>query len=207
MGIGTAEFYGYSYKLGTSMAAPHVTGAVALLASMFPSESVAQLKDRILDNTTHLPSLVDICATEGMLNLYAAIMANPAPEINVRFGDRNIDDGAILDAKTKPVEKIVGKEFTFTIENKGNSTLNLTGSPDLVYLSGPAATYFQVTQQPISPIPLVSSTKFKIKTIIDTVPPLPVGWEKNVSFNVNIDNDDSDEAPYNFTIKVKLVKN
>jgi subtilisin family serine protease len=207
VGIGTAEFYGYSYKMGTSMATPHVTGAVALLASMFPSESVAQLKDRILDNTTHLPSLVDICATEGMLDLYAAIMANPAPEMNVRFGSRNIDDGAILDAKSKPVEKIVGREFTFTIENKGNTALNLTGSPDLVYLSGPAANYFQVTQQPISPVPLVSSTTFKIKTKIDTVPPLPVGWEKDVSFDVNIANDDSDEDPYNFTIKIKLVKN
>jgi hypothetical protein len=76
-----------------------------------------------------------------------------------------------------------------------------------VYLSGPAANYFQVTQQPISPVPLVSSTTFKIKTKIDTVPPLPVGWEKDVSFDVNIANDDSDEDPYNFTIKIKLVKN
>jgi hypothetical protein len=188
------------------MAAPHVTGAVALLSSMFPSESVAQLKDRILDNTTHLPSLVDICATEGMLNLHQAIMDNPAPEIHVKFGNKNIDDGITLDAQSKPVEKIVGKQFTFTIENKGNTELNLTGSPDFVYLSGPAAGYFLVTQQPISPVPLVSSTTFKIKTVIDTVPPLPVGWEKDVSFDVNIANDDSDEDPYNFTLKVKLVK-
>jgi hypothetical protein len=34
-----------------------------------------------------------------------------------------------------------------------------------------------------------------------------VGWEKDVSFDVNIANDDSDEDPYNFTIKIKLVKN
>lgn len=206
VGIGTADFYGYSYKMGTSMAAPHVTGAVALLASMFPSESVAQLKDRILDNTTYLSWLKDICATEGMLNLHQAIMANPAPEINVRFGNTNIANAATLDAKSKPVEKIVGKEFAFTIENKGNAALNLTGLPDLVYLSGPQANYFNVTQQPISPVPLVSSTQFKIRTKIDTVPPLPVGWEKDISFDVNIPNDDSDENPYSFTIKVTLVK-
>jgi subtilisin family serine protease len=207
VGIGTPEFYGYSYKLGTSMAAPHATGAVALLASMFPSETVAEIKSRIMNNTTHLPSLVDICATEGMLNLHQAIMANPAPEIHVRLGNINFDDGAIFDAKTRPVEQIVGREFTFTIENNGNSALNLTGSPDLVYLSGPSAQYFQVTQQPFTPVPLVSSTAFKIKTVLDTVPPLPVGWEKDISFDVNIANDDSDEDPYNFTIQVKVVKN
>jgi hypothetical protein len=150
---------------------------------------------------------VDICKTEGMLDLHKAIMANPAPEINVRFGNKLITDGAILDANTKPIEKVVGKEFTFTIENKGNFELNLTGSPDRVYLSGPAASYFQVTQQPLSPVPLVSSSTFKIKTIVDTPPPLPTGWEKDVSFDVNIANDDSDENPYNFTIQVKLVKN
>jgi hypothetical protein len=57
------------------MAAPHVTGAVALLASQFPSETVPERINRILNNVTPLPSLIDTCATEGMLNVYSALTA------------------------------------------------------------------------------------------------------------------------------------
>jgi hypothetical protein len=47
---------------------------------------------------------------------------------------------------------------------------------------------------------------FKLKTVIDTVPPMPVGWERTFNFDVNIANNDSDENPYNFTIWVTLRK-
>jgi hypothetical protein len=82
----------------------------------------------------------------------------------------------------------------------------LTGTPDRVYLSGPDARYFQVIQQPAPSIPMVSQTTFKVRTVRDSVPPLPVGWERDFSVDVNIPNTDSDENPYNFTVKVKLVK-
>jgi hypothetical protein len=84
VGIGIASYYGYGFKSGTSMAAPHVTGAVALLASQHPSETVAERINRILNNVTPLPSLIDTCVTEGMLNLYQAVCLpgipkNPSP--------------------------------------------------------------------------------------------------------------------------------
>jgi subtilisin family serine protease len=84
VGIGTASYYGYGFKSGTSMAAPHVTGAVALLASQHPSETVTERINRILNNVTPLPSLIGTCVTEGMLNLFQAICLpgipkNPSP--------------------------------------------------------------------------------------------------------------------------------
>ncbi|WP_154887993.1 S8 family peptidase [Longibaculum muris] len=62
---------GYSPLNGTSMAAPHVAGAAALLKSYFPSLSPLAIKNIILDNVTKLPQLKNTIKTSGLLNLEA----------------------------------------------------------------------------------------------------------------------------------------
>jgi C1A family cysteine protease len=127
------------------------------------------------------------------------------PEIHVWGLSRNFLDGSTHNCGTQSVDAVVGREFPFVIHNNGTDPLNLTGSPK-VTLSGPDSAHFQVTQQPSSPVAAGGQTTFKLRTVRDTVPPIPVGWERAFSFNVNIPNNDPDENPYNFTINVTLRK-
>ena len=59
----------YDYYDGTSMATPHVAGAVAFAAMNFPEESMSQRIQRILTNVDVLPSLSGLMTTGGRLNL------------------------------------------------------------------------------------------------------------------------------------------
>lgn len=59
----------YASYSGTSMATPHVTGAVALYAASNPSASAATIKNAILSTAVATPSLAGKCATGGRLNV------------------------------------------------------------------------------------------------------------------------------------------
>jgi subtilisin family serine protease len=70
----------YGSKSGTSMAAPHVTGAVALYASKFPGASAAQIKSAILSNTAPTASLDEQVVSDGRLDVAKALGASsPVP--------------------------------------------------------------------------------------------------------------------------------
>ena len=63
-----------SYRLlsGTSMAAPHVTGACAFLMGRFPSMTADEVKSRIMRFADPLPGLSGRCVSGGRLNLSLA---------------------------------------------------------------------------------------------------------------------------------------
>jgi subtilisin family serine protease len=65
----------YRYLDGTSMAAPHVSGACALMLSRNPYLSVAETKDILLSTVD--PTLPNVCVSEGRLNVYNAILEVP----------------------------------------------------------------------------------------------------------------------------------
>jgi subtilisin family serine protease len=59
----------YQFLNGTSMATPHVAGAVAFAAMNFPNETVPQRIARIVRNVTPLPNLSGKVISGGRLNL------------------------------------------------------------------------------------------------------------------------------------------
>lgn len=65
----TASFGRYAAMTGTSMAAPVVTGAVAVMASRFPSDTSAQRRERLLSCVRTLPGLALFCRTSGILDM------------------------------------------------------------------------------------------------------------------------------------------
>jgi len=60
---------GYASYSGTSMATPHVTGAVALYASTHGDATAAQIKAAILNSATPTASLAGKCVSGGRLNV------------------------------------------------------------------------------------------------------------------------------------------
>ncbi len=75
----------YRALSGTSMAAPYVSGALALLIGQFPNESISSIQSRLYATSDTLASLARRCRTGGRLNLARALLPDlPAP-INDQF--------------------------------------------------------------------------------------------------------------------------
>jgi subtilisin family serine protease len=66
----------FQFMNGTSMATPHVAGAVAFAALNFPSETVAQRISRLLTHVTPVPALAGKVVTGGTLNLLGIVDAD-----------------------------------------------------------------------------------------------------------------------------------
>ena len=81
--LSTTPNNSYASYSGTSMATPHVTGTVALLAAANPQATAAQIRTAILSSTTPVAGLTGKVATGGLLNAAAALQAlgaaAPAP--------------------------------------------------------------------------------------------------------------------------------
>lgn len=66
---GSGNTSSYASYNGTSMATPHVTGAVALYKSLYPAATATQIRSAILSKAAPTPALAGRCVTGGRLNV------------------------------------------------------------------------------------------------------------------------------------------
>jgi subtilisin family serine protease len=69
----------YAYFSGTSMAAPHVSGAAALMLAQFPSMTYREVIDRLVAGTDPVDALSGRTISGGRLNLHRSLSQDPLP--------------------------------------------------------------------------------------------------------------------------------
>lgn len=68
----------YTLMSGTSMACPHVAGALALMKPLYPYEPYQKLIARVMGSTDSLATLAGMCKSGGRLNANTALTYSPA---------------------------------------------------------------------------------------------------------------------------------
>ena len=103
---------GYDIYSGTSMAAPHVSGAVAVLRSMWPSKTASEVVTILYDTATDLGSTgIDSVYGRGLLNLNNAVNAQGVLNLYTASGvNYTLDDSNLL------VSSIMGSALSQSLE-------------------------------------------------------------------------------------------
>jgi subtilisin family serine protease len=115
----------YATLSGTSMATPHVAGAVALLAASNSSLSAQSLRATILNTVDVLPQWAGVVLTGGRLNVARAIQNPTVCSYAVEPAGAFFDSG--------------GGGGSITVNCAANCGWTITGKPDWINLSTPEA--------------------------------------------------------------------
>lgn len=91
----------YGYLSGTSMAAPHVSGAAGLLGALMIADGTgfdaARVKAVLLDTVDRIPTVADKLTTGGRLNLFNALCGHRAAAGDLSLdGHTGLDDAIIV---------------------------------------------------------------------------------------------------------------
>lgn len=112
----TAVNNNWGLFLGTSAAAPFVTGVASLILSKYPNVSAPWIKSQILDNVEVVDSLSEYCSTSGCLNAYN-VLRNPHTHLyEYSSAGKGMHKGICSCGTTTESSRHVG-----SFENQGNS--------------------------------------------------------------------------------------
>lgn len=129
----------YQSLSGTSMATPHVSGVCALVKSLLPSASAAEVKEAVLSSVDPVPSMAGKCVTGGRLNAYKAVLPFAGPVLqleNNSISDSNGNNDGIVN----PGETI---SIATTLKNAGiEHAIGVTGT----LVSSDANPWITITQ-------------------------------------------------------------
>jgi subtilisin family serine protease len=143
---------GYRSLNGTSMATPHVAGALALLRAQFPSDTWGQLINRLYRGADPIPSLAGGKIANGRrLNLHGALSSTVNRPLNDDFasarvihGDaiilRTFNHGATAEPGQPPIHGTTAANtvwFSFTSQVNGTTSIRVPAGETLnVAVSG-----------------------------------------------------------------------
>ncbi len=124
----------YGTYSGTSMATPHVTGALALMRASQPTATVAQLKQALLESVAQTASLVGKTATGGRLDVNAAIdrlsqlvTPNPGLPTYAVTAPASVNEGAALTFTLTTTNVAAGTPLYWRLSGSGISTADFVG--------------------------------------------------------------------------------
>ncbi|NIM10963.1 MAG: PKD domain-containing protein [Candidatus Aminicenantes bacterium] len=127
----------FGQKSGTSMATPHVSGAVALLASVFSNDTPQQRKDRILNFVDPIPAMSGKCVSGGRLNVFKAVQSDPFVVADFEWSKDGDFTRIFTDQSTANYCTITGWNWDF-----GDGNTSTQQNPTHTYSS---ADWFNVT--------------------------------------------------------------
>ncbi|MEB3318549.1 MAG: S8 family serine peptidase [Cyanobacteriota bacterium] len=107
----------YSWLSGSSMAAPHVTGAIALYASLHPGCTAEQIRSALLASVTPTASLAGITASGGRLDVATFLNTTVPPAFSIASAQPYLAEGQ---SGVTP--------FVFKLTRHGNTTGQATVS-------------------------------------------------------------------------------
>ncbi|MET8528219.1 S8 family serine peptidase [Micromonospora sp. NPDC005172] len=144
----------YRLDSGTSMAAPHVAGAAALLAQKHPTWSAGQIKDALMSTTVPTPDYSAYRAGTGRLNVAAAYHQDQI------IATGSVDAGLVRwSPRTQPQR--ITRKITYTNTTSSAVTLALsvdgTDAPTTTFTAG--ATRLTVPAQGTSTVDVVVDPK------------------------------------------------
>ena len=136
--LSTTPDDGYSYMTGTSMAAPMVTAAAAMIYSHYEDITLADVKEIILSTSTSLDTLNGNTLTGGMLNLGAAMAYDVNSLSGAEWASVVVDTGT---APTITFEQAVQQGQNILVVSVADADGDLA---TVAYAAGTLdATYFQ----------------------------------------------------------------